>query len=187
MEDSGPACPEGKRHLDRLKKLREEKAERYSGHVVLEGPPSLASPSWWRDCGPLILKLVNPIKVARSRPANERCIHQLLIPQADLQMRATFASVLRETNSAVRKELARFDLTDGCLYQLTELPAPPFINGCLQKLSFRCALSDEDNQSNIGDSCHPGITNRLWSEGQETLRLFGISGCRRFPIDDAFL
>ena len=70
---------------------------------------------------------------------------------------------------------------------MTKLPTLLFISGCLQILNFRCVLSNEDDQGNIGDSGHPGTTNQLWIEGQETLRLFGVSGCGRFPIDDAVL
>jgi hypothetical protein len=64
------------------------------------------------------LKFVNPIKVARSRPANQFCFEQLLISQADPQMGAAHTSVLGKTDSAVRKELARFNLICGCLNQL---------------------------------------------------------------------
>ena len=74
--------------------------------------------------------MVNPIKVARSRPANEFRIHQLLIPQADAQMWAAYAAVLGESNSAVGKKMARFNLVDGCLHQLTKIPALLFIDGC---------------------------------------------------------
>jgi hypothetical protein len=74
--------------------------------------------------------LVNPIKVAHSRPANEFGIHQLLIPQADPQMWAAHTAVLREADPAVWQELARFNLVDRCLYQLAKLPALLFIDGC---------------------------------------------------------
>src|SRR5580704_12925495 len=69
---------------------------------------------------PLFLKLVNPIKIARSWAANEFRIHQLLIAQADSQMRAAHTSVLRETDSAVGKEVAGFNLADRSFNELAE-------------------------------------------------------------------
>ena len=33
-----------------------------------------------------------------------------------------------------------------------------FHNVCLQILNLRCILSNEDNEGNIGDSRHPGIS-----------------------------
>src|SRR5271154_3140335 len=136
--------------------------------------------------GPLLLKLVNPIKVARSRPANEFKIQQLLIPQANPQMRAAHTAILGKSDSAVRKELPRFNLIHGCLDQLAKLPPLLLVNGGLQILNFRCALADEDDQSDIGDPSHPGITNQLRIERQETLRLIRIAAGRRFPVDEAF-
>src|SRR5271170_1459400 len=95
--------------------------------------------------GPLVLKLVNPIKVARSRPANQFRIQQLLIPQADSQMRAAHTSVLGKTDSAVRQELPRFNLIYRSLDQLAKLPALLFVNGCLQILNLGCVLAHEDD------------------------------------------
>ncbi|MGA8677796.1 MAG: helix-turn-helix transcriptional regulator [Candidatus Acidiferrales bacterium] len=37
-------------------------------------------------------------------------------------MRAAYAALLRETNSTVRQEVARFDLIDGCFHELAKLP-----------------------------------------------------------------
>src|SRR5271170_2029227 len=135
--------------------------------------------------GPLLLKLVNPIKVARSRPTNEFRIQQLLISQANPQMGAAHTSVLGKSNSAVRKELARFNLIGRCLNELAKLPTLLFINGCLQILNLGRVLSHEDDQSNIGDPSHPGITNQLWIERQETLWLFGVASRSRLPVNDA--
>src|SRR5271170_6688278 len=88
--------------------------------------------------GPLLLKLVNPIKVARSRPANQFRIQQLLIPQADPEMRAAHTAVLGESDSTVRKELTRFNLVDRRLHQLAKFPALLLINRCLQILNLGC-------------------------------------------------
>src|SRR5271155_1127781 len=101
-------------------------------------------------------------------------------------MGAAHTAVLGESNSAARKELARFNLISRGLNELAKLPALLFINRCLQILNLGCVLAHEDGQSNIGDPSHPGITDKLWIERQKTLRLFRIAASRRFPVDDAF-
>jgi hypothetical protein len=47
---------------------------------------------------------------------------------------------------------------------VAKLPALLLIDGCLQILNLGCVLSHENDQGNIGDSGHPGITNQLWIE-----------------------
>ena len=89
---------------------------------------------------PLVLKLVKPIKVARSWTANQFRFHQLLVAQTKSQMRAAHTAVLREADSAVGREVAGFDLADGGLNQLAELPPLLFSNRCLQILNSRVAL-----------------------------------------------
>src|SRR5215467_12739424 len=101
-------------------------------------------------------------------------------------MGAAHTPVLRKSNAAVWKEVSCLDLIDRSLYQLAKLPALVFIDGCLQILNFGCVLSDKDDERNLRNASHPGITNQLWVESQETLRLFRVSGCRRFPVDDRF-
>ena len=81
-------------------------------------------------------------------------------------MGAAHTAVLGKSNSAVRKELAGFNLISGGLHQLAKFPALLFINDCLQILNLGCVLSHEDDQSNIGDPSHPGITDQLWIERQ---------------------
>src|SRR5215469_16131762 len=101
-------------------------------------------------------------------------------------MGAAHTPVLRKSNAAVRKKVSRLDLIDRSLYQLAKLPALVFINGCFQILNFGCVLSNKDDQGNLRNAGHPGITNELRIESQKTLRLFRISGGGRFPVDDAF-
>src|SRR5271156_5648212 len=96
-------------------------------------------------------------------------------------------SVLGKTDSAVRKELPRFNLICSCLNQLAKLPTLLLIYGCLQILNLGCVLSSEDGQGVIRNPSHPGITNQLRIERQQTLRLFRIAAGRRFPVDDATL
>lgn len=132
--------------------------------------------------GPLVLKLVDPIKLACSRPRNEFEIQQLLISQANPEMRATHTAVLGKTNSAARKESARFNLIGGGLNQLAKLLALLFINGGSSDAESRCVFSNENKQSNTGDSSLQGITDQLWIECRETLWLFRIEACGRLPI-----
>src|SRR6516162_6299741 len=101
-------------------------------------------------------------------------------------MGAAHTPVLRESNTAVREELSCLDLIDRSLNQLAKLPALTFVDRCFQILNFGCVLSNKDDESNLRNTSHPGITNELWVKSQKTFRLFRISGGGRFPVDDAF-
>src|SRR5579864_5820721 len=68
----------------------------------------------------LIHKLVKPIKVARSWPADQVCFNELRIIKAQTQMRAAHTAVIRETDPAVRGEMPRFQLMDRRLNQPAE-------------------------------------------------------------------
>jgi hypothetical protein len=86
----------------------------------------------------------------------------------------------------MREELSCLDLSDRRLNELAKFPALIFVNRRFQVLHFRCVFPNKDDERNLGNVSHPGITNELWIERQETIGLFRISGCGRFPIDDAF-
>src|SRR5271156_6806243 len=101
-------------------------------------------------------------------------------------MGAAHTTVLGKSNSAVRKEVAGFDLIRGCLNQLAKLPTLLLVNRCLQILNFGRVLANEDDQSNIGDPSHPGIADQLWIQSQQTQRLLRVAAGRRFPVDNAF-
>ena len=64
-------------------------------------------------------------------------------------MSAAHTSVLRETDSAVGKEVAGFNLTDRGLNELAELSTLIFIDGRLQILNFGRAFSNKDNEGNV--------------------------------------
>ena len=100
-------------------------------------------------------------------------------------MGTTDASVLRKANSAVREKMAGFNLLDGRFHQFAKFPTLFFINGCLQVLNFRNALTNEHHQGDIRDSGHPRVADQLWIERQEAIGLFRIARCCRFPIKDA--
>jgi hypothetical protein len=50
-------------------------------------------------------------------PADEVRVDQLLVIEAETQVRAADAAVLREPNAAVTSKLACFDLAGGCFYE----------------------------------------------------------------------
>ena len=76
-------------------------------------------------------------------------------------MRAADTPVLRETDAAVRRELARLDLGDRGLNQTTIFASLLVRDGCLQILNLRNAFSNEDNNRDIRNSADPGIANHL--------------------------
>src|SRR5215472_4948572 len=98
-------------------------------------------------------------------------------------MGAAHTPVLRKSNAAVREELPCLDLIDRSLNQLPKLPALLFVDRGLQILNLRCVLSYKDDQSNLRNARHPGITNELRIESQKTFGLFRVSGCGCFPVD----
>jgi len=62
--------------------------------------------------GLLVIKLVKPTKVFGSWPPNEGGFDQLRFVQAEPEIGAAAARVLRKANAAVRQELRRLDLAD---------------------------------------------------------------------------
>ena len=98
-------------------------------------------------------------------------------------MRAADASVLRETDAAVRRKLARFDLADRRFDETAIFASLLFGDGCFQILNFRDAFSNEDDECDIRNSADPGIADHLRIERQQLYRVFRVSAGRRFPID----
>src|SRR5580658_8204323 len=74
---------------------------------------------------PLFVKIVKPIKVAGSCPANQIRVDQWLIVETEPKMRTAHAAVLWKADAAVRNELTRFDLA----YRGFDEPAvlPPLV------------------------------------------------------------
>ena len=64
-------------------------------------------------------------------------------------MRAANTPVLRETDSTMRRELARLDESDRGFNQTTILASLLVRDGCFQVLNFRKALSDKSNNRDI--------------------------------------
>src|SRR5271169_6929106 len=69
---------------------------------------------------PLVVKHVKPIKVGGSWLTNEFGSDECLVPKAQSEMGTADAPVLRETDSWVRRELGRFDLTGRGFDQLAK-------------------------------------------------------------------
>jgi hypothetical protein len=69
------------------------------------------------------------------------------------------ASVLREADAAVRRELARFDLANRPFDDATILAALFVRNGCLQILNFGMIFPHEHYERHIGNPTDPGIAN----------------------------
>src|SRR5215469_6458882 len=101
-------------------------------------------------------------------------------------MGAAHTPVLRKSNTTVWEELSCLDLIDRSLYQLAKLPALILVDRGLQILNFGCALSNKDDEGNLRNAGHPGITNQLRVQSQKTSGLFWVSRGRCFPVDDAF-
>src|SRR4029077_5384327 len=99
-------------------------------------------------------------------------------------MRAADTSVLRETDAAVRKEVARLNLNDRSLNQATILTSLLVRNGCFQILNPRNAFPNEDDERHIANSADPGIANHLGIERQQSRRLFRVTAGRSFPVDE---
>src|ERR1700674_2665845 len=115
---------------------------------------------------PLVVKMVKPIKVTRSGTADQFGIDQLLVAQAQTQLGAAHAAVLRKADAAVRQELADFDLADGGSHQ----PAvflPSFVaDRRLEVLNLGNAFPNEGHYGHVGNPGDPGVADQLRIEGQ---------------------
>src|ERR1700740_365546 len=98
-------------------------------------------------------------------------------------MRAAHASVLREADTAVGREVARLHLTDGRLNQTAVFASLLVRDGCFQILNFRDAFPDKDHNGYIANSADPGIANKLRIERQQSRRFFRVAAPRSFSCD----
>ena len=64
-------------------------------------------------------------------------------------MGAAYTTVLRETDSAMGKEVTGINLTDRGLNESAELSTLVFIDRRFQVLNFGCSFSDKDNEGNV--------------------------------------
>src|SRR5437870_3757525 len=71
----------------------------------------------------LVRKLVKPTKLFCSWPAHQSGFGQILSSQAEPDVGAAAARILRKSNTAVRQELSGLDLADGVFDQLAEFMA----------------------------------------------------------------
>src|SRR5216684_1489640 len=102
-------------------------------------------------------------------------------------MWAAQAAVLGEADTAVRNKLSRFDLADRCLHQAPELLTLFVRDRRSQILNLGSMLPDEDDQGYFRDPTDPGITDELWVERKQSLRLHRIAARCGLPVDQAVL
>src|SRR6516162_195098 len=130
----------------------------------------------------LIHKLVQPSKVVPSRCPNQIDIYQLLIIEAQTDVRAVRAAVLGKTNTAMERELRGLNLADGIGQQSTEFGSLFFRDGGSQILNFGVMLSHERHERHFGDTGDPGIADQLWVERKQTCRFLAITAGRGLPV-----
>src|SRR6185437_2933773 len=111
----------------------------------------------------------------------------LLVLQAQSQMRTARAAVHRETNAAVGREQARFDLADGGLDQMPIFVLLFFRDGGCQVLDFGQPLADKHHHGHLTDTAHPGIADQLWIKSPESFRLIHIAAGCGLPVDQIAL
>src|SRR6266851_5771623 len=100
-------------------------------------------------------------------------------------MGTTHAAVLRKANAAMRAELTRLDLADGCFCEPPEFLTLLFRNRRSQVLDLRRMLSHEDDQGYVRYSSDPGIANQLGIQRKQAFWVFRITTRRCLPIDQA--
>src|ERR1700752_4444759 len=100
-------------------------------------------------------------------------------------MRAVHASVLREADTAVGREVASLNLTDGRLNQTAVFASLLVRDGCFQILNFRDAFPDKDHNGYIANSADPGVANHLGIERQQSRWFLRVAAGRGFPVDQA--
>ena len=88
-------------------------------------------------------------------------IHHLLLSEAEAQMRAAQASVLRKADAATRRKLGGFDLPNGARDHRAKAVALLLGDGGLQILNLDQPLAYEDHEADVGFSGDPGITDEL--------------------------
>jgi len=78
-----------------------------------------------------------------------------LVFKAEAKMGTTHTAILRKADTAVGRELSRFDLTDRGGHKLAKFPALFLGNGCPQVLNLRMMLAYEDDKSDVSDPGRP--------------------------------
>src|SRR5579872_3182875 len=110
---------------------------------------------------PLVVKHVKPIKVGGSWLTYEFGFCDRFVPEAQSQVCTADASVLRETDARVSRELGRFDLTDRRIHHPAKLLALLFCDRGQEVLNLRNALPHKRHNRYIGDTRDPGVANQL--------------------------
>jgi hypothetical protein len=94
-----------------------------------------------------VRKLVKPTKVFGSWLPHQSGLDQIPPSEAQANVRAAVAGVLRETDATVRHEVAGFDPLNRVLDQVAELLALFIGDSGAQVLDFDHPLANEDHQA----------------------------------------
>jgi hypothetical protein len=110
--------------------------------------------------GFLEIKLVKPTKVF-SRPPDYGFLRQFLPSQAEADVRAAGAGVLRKSDATVGHELTGLYSLDRVLNQAAKLLALSVGDGGSQVLDLNQPLAHEDDLGNVGDASDPRVADQL--------------------------
>ena len=99
-------------------------------------------------------RLISPISGRVSSP-HQSGFSQILPSQAEPDVGAAAARILRESNTTVRQELSGLDPPDRIFDQLAEFVTLLVGNLCMQVLHFDQPLADEDDLGHFRDASDP--------------------------------
>ena len=131
---------------------------------------------------PLVVKHVKPIKVGRSWLTNEFGSSECFVSNTKSEVGTADASVLRETDSWMRRKLGSFDLTSCGLDQLAKLLPLLFGDRSQKVLNLGNAFPNESHDGNIRDARGPGVADELKVQRSQSFGLLRVTGTRSFPF-----
>src|SRR5579864_601347 len=135
--------------------------------------------------GSLVRKLVKHTKVLCSWPADQPGFGHLLLVQAQPDIGARAARILRKADAAVRQKLGSLDSVNRVVHNVAELLPLVISDGGLEILDFDQALAYEHHLGDIVDAGEPGVADQLRVECQESFWLFRVAGGGGFPFEQA--
>jgi len=130
--------------------------------------------------GYLVIKLVKPTKIV-SRLAHEGSL-QFLLSEAETDVRASGAGILRKADTTVWQEVSRLDLLDRVLYKFAELLAALVGDRGMEVLDFDEPLADENHLRSLGNAGDPRVTDQLRIESEQASRLLRVAAGGGLPL-----
>lgn len=137
--------------------------------------------------GNSVIKLVKPIKILGSRTPHQGGIDHFVLSQAEPHIGAADAGILWKADTPVGQKVCRLDSTDCVFYQGAKLLALFVRYRGPEILNLNKALANENDLGDIGNPSNPGVADKLRIQRQQTVRLFGVSARRGFPLQQATL